>query len=438
MIVNSATNGFCRFQPLAAKQNHKKIGFKGQEILLPDTKEKFDLIDKEIAKQDKIAIFVHSNPDGDALGSAAGLKKIILAKYPDKKVTIFVNSIPQALRYLQEKENFQIVDKDADIEHLKNENYGLAIAVDMSNKKQIELCKKKLYKFFDSFENKIKIDHHPVETEALKLQSGETSSKTSPDNINFGKINLVCPNASSNTQIIMQFADYLGVNLDKEMASDFYLGLVTDTAGFRYIKKMQKPSDISQDSVELINMKNAEGVFQDSAKLAATGINTDKIYKQSMDLMNKASFQLYRDILNNVRFSEDGKINYVIDDYSIIKDPNSEKETLIPKTINKYGLTSGSVKDVFSKVLGIVMPNIEGVETSTCLTEEENSKGAKETRGSICTVEGAKVNARTLAEIYGGGGHKPRAGFARVQSSAKEILAEFQKAISTNTPAEQG
>jgi len=433
MIVNSACRPAASLYSLPSRQNHKKIGFKGLEILLPDTKEKFDLIDKEISKHNKIAVFVHSNPDGDALGSAAALKKIILAKYPDKKVTVFVNSIPEALKFVEEKEHFTVVNQDTDIEKLKNEGYSLAIAVDAANKKQVGLCKNKLYKFFDSFENKIKIDHHLVEAE----QPNSDNPKTDTENINFGKINLVCPDASSNTQIIMQFAEHLGVKPDKEMASDIYLGLVTDTAGFRYIKKIEPNQDISQEVAELKNKKNAEGFFQDAAQLAATGINTNKMYRQSMDFMSKESFQLYRDILNNVRFSQDGKINYVIDDSAKIIDPNTKKEKIIPKTINKYGLTNGSVKDLFGKVLGIVMPNIEGVEASLHLTEEENSKGAKETRGSICTIGGAKVNALTLAQMYGGGGHKPRAGFAKVQSSAKEILAEFQKAIAPKTPAAQ-
>jgi len=396
----------------------KQINFSGQELITDSVKEKFGLIDKKIAEADKIAIFTHINPDGDALGSAAASKKIIKSKYKDKKVEIFVNSIPQSLKFMEQTEKFNIIDSDADITKFKEEGYNLAISVDCAVKDLIGSKGKKTVVLFDSIKNKIKIDHHPMEFKQNNSGITENKEKTAVDGTNFGDINLVCDDASSASQIILLLADHMGVKPDKDIASDVYLGLVTDTGGYRYMKK-------------------PAGVFEDASRLAKTGINASKIYAQSIDYMSKASFNLYREILNNVKFSEDGKVSYVVDDTVALKDPLKNTVSIIPLTISKHGLINGSVKDVFAKVLGYIMPNIEGVEISAHLSQEENLKGNKVTGGSICTKEGSKVSAKTIAQLFNGGGHRERAGFQKIQKPASDILQDISDVINPNTSAVQ-
>ena len=55
----------------------------------------FDLILKQIEKYDSIVIYGHLNPDGDCYGAQVGLKEVILANYPHKKVYVTGTGCPR-------------------------------------------------------------------------------------------------------------------------------------------------------------------------------------------------------------------------------------------------------------------------------------------------------------------------------------------------------
>ena len=334
------------------KNNLKTIGFSGQELITPEVTQKLQLISDEINTANKIAVFTHNNPDGDAAGSAAAMKNLISSKYPDKKVDVFImDAIPQGFKCLKDSESFEYINKKSNIESIKARNYDLAISVDCA---EIDMMRDSS-KIFDSAKRKVKIDHHS-------------------DGKDYADINLTCGDASSASQVVLLLADHMGVKLNKDLASDIYLGLVTDTQGFRF---MNKPVD----------------VFEDASKLAKTNFDTRNVYASSMDYMSKAAVKFYANVLNNIQYSKDGKIAYFIDD----------------KTVNKKGIEKADVKDLFLKVVGQVMPNIEGVKVAVKIASNDSC-----TSGSL---RGNGVAVNKLAEKLGGGGHEFAAGFGITENA---------------------
>jgi len=359
----------------------KAVSFRGQELVTPEVTKKLQLIDNEVKKANKIAIVTHIKPDGDAAGSAAAVKNLILSKYPDKEVDVFIaGSLSNRFQCIKNSESFEYINKNSNIEAIKSRNYDLSISVDSAETKLID---KSCLEVFNSAPTKIKIDHHPAKDD-------------------YADINLTCPNASSAAQVVLLLAEHMGVKPNKELASDLYLGIVTDTAGFRY---MQKPAD----------------VFEDCSKLAKTGFDTREIYCSSMDSMSKEALRFYADTLKNIKFTEDNKIAYIVDDSITEQDPSTRRKKGIntSKTFDKTGLDSDTVKDIMSKTVGIIMPNIEGVKIAAKITEEDNRmKDCFETGASL---RGKGVNVSDFATENGGGGHTFAAAFKESKKTAAKI-----------------
>ncbi|UVD81730.1 bifunctional oligoribonuclease/PAP phosphatase NrnA [Mycoplasma iguanae] len=107
------------------------------------------LIKKAIEKYDNIFIFHHIRPDGDCLGSQFGLKEMIEATYPDKKV-FAVGDSGGILNFLDFTHNNNFTEKDF-------EN-SLGIVVDASSSNRIEMNQLILEKKLTAM---ARIDHHP-------------------------------------------------------------------------------------------------------------------------------------------------------------------------------------------------------------------------------------------------------------------------------------
>jgi len=385
----------------------KVVSFSGQELITPEVTEKLKLINAEIQTANKIAIFTHVKPDGDAIGSAAAMKNLILSKYPDKKVDVFIEGeIPQDLKCLNDTNSFIYIDKNTDIEAIKAKNYDLSIAVDCA---ETSLITKKCLEIFNSAARKIKIDHHPDKERLSGInQNPNLTDKervTAVKKINFADINLVCPDASAAGQVALLLAEHMGVELNKDMASDVYLAIVTDTAGFRF---MNKPSD----------------VFEDSSKLTKTGIDARGIYSKSMDYMPKEALNFYIDALKSIKFTKDGKIAYIVDDSIREKDPHTGKYVNTSITLNKKGVTSNEVKNIFNKVT-VIMQNIEGVKIVAKINEHKHK--TEDCISAGASLRGNGVNVAKLAEQYGGGGHKFAAGFIGVNKKAADIVQNISE-----------
>jgi len=349
--------------------NLKTVSFGGQELITPEVQEKRPQIAAEIKKANKIAIVTHTNPDEDAVGSSAALKNLIATKYSDKKVdALLLKDIPENYKCIKDADSFELITP-SNWKEIKNRKYDLVISVDCSTKDKMGKCSK----LFDNTDTKkIKIDHHP----------------TGKD---FADINLTCPDAASTSQIVLMLADFMEVKLNKNLASDVYLGIIGDTQGFRY--NMTKPSD----------------VFEDSSKLTKAGLEKEDIRKIScsvLDYMPKAALGFYTDTIKKINFSKDDQIAYLVEDQTQTSETQKSENT--------------KTRAVLDKIVYTLMPNIEGVKVAMKLKKSNDNQ-------MICSLIGNGVNVGNIAEKFGGGGHEGAASFPITNKNPEEIVQMVDK-----------
>ena len=161
----------------------------------------FDQIWDLVKKYDSIVIYGHINPDGDCYGSQVGLKEIILANFPEKKVYITGSGVPTFFDIICE------MDKVSD-ETIKN---SLAIIVDGNDLPRMEDSRIFTAKAF------AKIDHH--------IDTGSFTEGPS----------IVDVDANSTCDIITGLVMEHNLKITKLAANALYLGILTDSARFQFV-----------------------------------------------------------------------------------------------------------------------------------------------------------------------------------------------------------
>ena len=173
----------------------------------------------KIKEYNKIILFRHFRPDGDATGSTKGFQRILQLTYPEKSVLLINNDYADYLTFLG--------GEDAPI---PDEEYAdaLGIVLDTATAKRVSNQK------FSLCREVIKIDHHiPIET--------------------YGDYQWVEEERSSTCEMIAHFYDTFSdeLKIDTEAATYIYAGMVTDSGRFRF-------RDVSSETMRLagIMLKN--------------------------------------------------------------------------------------------------------------------------------------------------------------------------------------
>ena len=214
-----------------------------------------------IKKYDRIIIFRHFRPDGDAVGSTKGLQKILQLSFPEKEIVLQNCDFSDYMSFLGDEEPIMDDDFYAD---------ALGIVLDTATTARISNQKFNLCKFL------IKIDHHiPVE--------------------DYGNINWVEEERCSTCELITAFYDLMKdeLKIDADAATYLYAGLVTDSGRFRF-------RSVSGDSLRLA------GILLDQ------GVDTDHLYA-NLYMKNFEEFKFHGYVLNNIKITENGVAHIYID-----------------------------------------------------------------------------------------------------------------------------
>ena len=160
----------------------------------------FEKIISEIKKHNRIIIHRHSSPDGDAIGSQIGLKKLLLATFPEKEVYAVGDA---AGRYA--------FVKDSTMDEIDDALYAdaLAIVLDTSAASLISDDRYKTAK------TTARIDHHIFVEQICEHETTDTSYE-------------IC------CGLIAELAIEGGLTLTPDAAKALYTGMVTDSGRFRY------------------------------------------------------------------------------------------------------------------------------------------------------------------------------------------------------------
>ena len=214
----------------------------------------------KIKEYNKIIIFRHFRPDGDAIGSTKGLQRILKLTYPEKTVLLINNDYADYLKFLGGED-----EKIADEEYAD----ALGIVLDTATPNRVSNQK------FTLCREVIKIDHHiPVET--------------------YGDYQWVEEERSSTCEMIAHFYDTFAdeLKIDTEAATYIYAGMVTDSGRFRF-------RDVSSETLRLagIMLKN--------------NINTDVLFA-NLYLKEFSEFKFESYAHKKMKMSENGVVSLFV------------------------------------------------------------------------------------------------------------------------------
>ena len=200
------------------------------------------VLDK-IKQYNKIVIFRHMRPDGDAVGSTKGLCDILRATYPEKDIRTINADYADYVAFLGKEDEPMPDEFFAD---------ALGIIIDTATVERISNPQYSLCREL------VKIDHH------IPLQP-------------YGDVIWVEEERSSACEMIAAFYDAFKdeLKITPQAATEIYTGMVTDSGRFRF-------RSVSGDTLRLAGM------------LLDIGIDTDTLYANLyMREFDELKFQAY-------------------------------------------------------------------------------------------------------------------------------------------------
>ncbi|MBQ8681769.1 MAG: bifunctional oligoribonuclease/PAP phosphatase NrnA [Bacilli bacterium] len=198
-----------------------------------------DSIIEVINRAEKIGIFTHVSPDGDAIGSSLAL--YLGLKQLKKDVDVIADEYSRCFNFLPYRE--EIKAKGA-------KEYDLAIALDCASKGRLFDPKNS----FDNSAVTVSIDHHS-------------------SNTYFADYNYVEENSPAASKTLIKILKRLNISINKEVGTCLMSGIITDSGGFRY------------NTVD-------DETFEFAAQMLDVGVNISDIYYRTFDVKTKAQFEL--------------------------------------------------------------------------------------------------------------------------------------------------
>ncbi|WP_461812968.1 DHH family phosphoesterase [Faecalimonas sp.] len=220
------------------------------------------MLQKTLAKAKSVAIGGHMRPDGDCVGSCMAMYQYICTWYPEIRVDVYLEEIPNSFRFIEATQKIS--------HEIKDTTYDLFISLDCGDEGRLGFSAP----LFKNARETFCVDHHV-------------------SNSSFGKNNYIKPDASSTCELVFELMEE--EKITKQIAECLYLGIVHDTGVFQY----------SCTSPETMIV---------ASKLMAKGIDYSKIihdtYYEKTYVQNQI---LGRALLESVLFMERKCIVSVID-----------------------------------------------------------------------------------------------------------------------------
>ena len=179
-------------------------------------------------------------------------------------------------------------------------------------------------------------------------------------NTMYGTVNWFDASAAACAEMVADVIDELGVRWTHEIASHLYLGIATDTGGFRH---------------GLISART----FQTSARIAATGVSVSNLAREMFDSFGVGRLKLTGALLNSMQLHHDNRLAVLYYDDELLK---------------ACGATSDDTDGLVNLPLGakdVLAVALVRKQSDTQYRISMRSKGA--------------VNVRAVAIQHGGGGH---------------------------------
>ena len=316
-------------------------------------------------RKKNIVIIPHTNPDGDAIGSSLALMHL-LNLIDHNSTVISPNKAPYFLKWSPGFENIIYFDSDKNSCLKLIENADLIFTLDFNDLDRIG----EMSKYVDSSNAKIiLIDHH-------------LNPKDYADLV-FSDIEI-----GSTCELLFELIIELGheKNIDSNIASCLYLGMMTDTGSFQY-------SSVTSRTHEIIS------------KLIQKGINQS-------DIHNK--------VYNNSSISRLKVLGSALSNLNVLKELNTVYMYLKRDDLKKFDFQKGDSEGIVN--YGLSLKNIIfSVMFIEDINDENNIKISFRSQDRFSCNEFANKH-------FNGGGHANAAG-GRDDGPIQETIHKFKKLI---------
>ncbi len=214
----------------------------------------FKKLKKMIGKANKIAVFTHENPDGDALGSSYAFALGLIGL--GKQVNVFLGD------FKKDTKEYREICGTEKLSDISPGECDLFVALDCADVNRISLGGV-------AFKGKtVAIDHHITH----KPYAEET----------------IVVDAPATGEIVFDALKALKVNITSEIASNIYLAIACDTGNFKYSSVTPKTHRIVADLIE-------------------SGADFAKISREVFYKLTKEYLDLYETALTRLEFFSEGK-----------------------------------------------------------------------------------------------------------------------------------
>jgi phosphoesterase RecJ-like protein len=294
-------------------------------------------------EKDRFLIACHENPEGDAIGSELALA-LALRKMGKTATVVNSDPVPGNLAFLPAA--------DTVVPDAEGSAHDVAVVVDCGSlertgRVQTELRKCPIL---------VNIDHHST-------------------NDAQGEYCLIDPQAAATGVLVHRILVALGIGIDRDIAANIYVAILTDTGSFRY-------SNASPEA------------FSIAGEMVGIGVDPWEVAEKVYETQTAGKLGLLGRVLGSLELAAGGRVAVV---------------TTRKKDLRDFSATKDHLEGFIN-----YPRSIAGVEVAVAFREE----GEGEFRVSFRSK--GKVDVSAVAAALGGGGHRNAAG-CTVQGSLDEV-----------------
>jgi phosphoesterase RecJ-like protein len=297
-------------------------------------------------------ITAHVRLDGDALGSELALY-LMLADMGKKAVIYNQDETPQQYRFLPVAQT--IVHELGDIGQ-----YDVGVVLDCSNLERVGKKSAQIGKI----KTLINIDHH--------ISSG-----------GFCLLSMLDGQASSTGELLYRLMREMRCNMTKDICTNLYAAIITDTGGFRYINTRKE-------------------TLWAAGNLVENGANPQWISENIYENDSPARLKLLAKVLETISLDVENKVGSLFVTQEALRQTGASLDH-----------TEGFID---------IPRTVKGVDISVLYTQLENKYFKVSLRSK------GQVNVERVARKFGGGGHI-NAASCRIEGDIEEIKILIAEAI---------
>lgn len=311
---------------------------------------------------DRFLVTTHVNPDGDAIGTMLGVAHFLAALGKADVRYATHDPVPKRYQWLPGADRVHVGK-------LPSLADAVVVIVDVAQLDRIGVIREAI----GPRSTVLVLDHHLEDR---------------PD----GAYHYIDAGYSSAAEIVVDLFDEAGLAMTRDAAICAYVGLATDTGGFRF-------SNTNPAS------------HRRAARLLEAGIDVFDLSGRLFDEISMPKFVLMRRVLDRTVLAEHGRCAHAFLRKSDLEEARATVEDL-------DGLVN-------------IVRNIEGVQAGLLFREEGNGKIKVSLRSR------APFNAARVLQAFGGGGHAGAAG-ATVEGPLDRVQASVLRAVKDELNAVAG